>query len=115
MSRFNSSLNHFKERLLENAGTVVEIVRDSQTICKVVAVPASSKIDYLTDKGVRTTTVVYDFVVAVSTGWEPKRGDRVLWNGASYIVRPVGSEWFRFDDAEKIFLRVHTQLETTGE
>ena len=115
MSRFNVALNGFKTRLLENAGAVVEIVRESQTLCKVVAVPASSKIDYLTDKGIRTTTIVYDFVVPVDSGWEPKRGDRVLWDGASYIVRPVGSEWFRFDDAEHVFLRVHTQLESAAE
>lgn len=113
MSRFNVALNRFKKRLIENAGTAVEIVRESQTIFKVAAVPASSKIDYLTDKGIRTTTIVYDFVVPVDLGWEPKRGDRILWNGASYIVRPVGAEWFRYDDAERVFLRVHTQLENT--
>lgn len=113
MSRFNAALNRFKERLVENAGADVEIVRESQTIFKVAAVPASSKIDQLSDKGVKSTTVVYDFVVPVSSGWEPKRGDRVLWDGKSYIVRPVGAEWFRFDDAEHVFIRVHTQLEVT--
>lgn len=113
VSRFNNALLRFRDRLVENAGTEVEIVRDAETIYKVAAVPASSKIDALSDKGIKTTNVVYDFVVPVSLGWVPKRGDRVLWQGSSYVVRPLGGEWFRYDDAEKIFLRVHVQLENT--
>ena len=110
-SRFNNALLRFRNRLLENAGDRVEVYRGERKLLDSDAVPATSKVDMLSDKGVKTTTTVFDFVVPVSSGWEPKRGDRVIWRGNSYIVRPLGAEWWRFDDAEKVFIRVHCQRE----
>ena len=110
-SRFNQRLILFRQRLLENAGEQIVVHRGGKKICDCIAVPATSKVDMLTDKGVKTTTTVFDFCVPASSVWIPERGDKVMWRGASYIVRPVGSEWWRYDDAEKVFIRVHCQRE----
>lgn len=111
MTRFNDALKRFRARLTQTAGHNVVVTRKDSAIAEIVAVPEVSKIDYLTDKGVRASAIVYDFCVSADSDWIPERGDRVLWNGASYIVRPVGAEWWRYDDAEKTFIRVHTQIE----
>ena len=110
-SRFNKALWRFQTRLLGNAGDRVVVYRSGKKLCDCDAVPATSKIDMLSDKGVKTTTTVFDFCVPASSVWIPERGDKVMWRGASYIVRPVGSEWWRYDDAEKVFIRVHCQRE----
>lgn len=114
MARFHDALARFRQRLTDAAGHPVVITRKETTLLSVVAVPEITKVDYLTDKGIRTTQTVYDFCVPADARWTPERGDRILWNGASYIVRPVGAEWWKYDDAEKTFIRVHTQIEAQG-
>lgn len=113
MSRFSNALLRFRDRLIENAGDGVEVKRDGVTLAALDVVPAVTRVDLLSDKGMKTTVTVADFVVPVASGWVPKRGDRVLWRGRSYIVKPVGADWWSYDDAEQTFLPVHTQLETT--
>lgn len=115
MTRFSDSLQKFKARLTEQAGVPVLVVRGNAIIATVTAIPAKTRVEYMTDSGVRASNDVYDFVVPASEGWIPERGDRILWVGGSYIVRPVGAEWWRYDDAERTFLRVHTQQEVKKE
>lgn len=114
MARFHDALARFRDRLVENAGHAATITRKTETLGTFDVVPEITKVDYLTDKGIRTTQTVYDFCVPANAGWTPERGDRILWDGASYIVRPVGAEWWKYDDAEKTFIRVHTQIEAQG-
>lgn len=111
VSRFNNALLRFRDRLIENAGDGVEVKRDGQTLFTLDAVPAITRVDLLNDKGMKSTVTIVDFVYPAASGWEPKRGDRVVWRDASYIVKPVGAEWWKYDDAEKVFIRVHTQEE----
>jgi hypothetical protein len=111
MTRFNDAIQKFQQRLAEQAGINAQIIRNGTKIFDVVAIPEKTKVEYLTDKGVRASNTVYDFCVSTKYGWTPERGDRLLWGEQSYIVRPVGSEWWMYDDAEKVFMRVHTQLE----
>lgn len=114
-SRFNNALLRFRDRLIENAGDDVEVKRDGATLLTLDVVPAVTHVDLLTDKGMKTTVSVVDFVAPVAAGWTPRRGDRVIWRGRSYIVKPVGADWWKYDDAEMVFLRVHCQEETRSE
>lgn len=114
-SRFRSGVIALKERLLAAAGVPVTVSRGGVCLFEAVAVPAKTDFEAITDKGLKATVRVTDFILAARADWTPARGDRITHAGAVYVVRQIGAEWFRYDDAEEILIRVHAQRETPSE
>ena len=111
MDRFKEGVFDFRDRILLMAGREITVQRAGADLFSDLALIASTDFDSISDKGIKTTIRVTDFIVPNRHDWIPARGDRVVFENQAYIVRQIGAECFRYDDAEEVMLRVHAQKE----
>lgn len=112
MSMFQDGLNWLCDKLLETASVTISVYRNGETILETTqAVPERSWFNNTYQGGKRVENFTVDFVFPSSIGYIPKKGDRIIYNGETYVVKPVDQEVFRYDDVYKTFIRVYVQKE----
>lgn len=112
MSVFNDCLAAGLAAIRSVAGSSVSYVRGQTTLPVSLAVVGSTRIEQEEDGGTIVSAVTIDFLIAVSElpGLTPAAGDRILKDGVSYEVLPVGDERaFEYSDPDRTTYRIHTK------
>lgn len=113
MTRFFLQLKRLGAALEDAAGVDVTIYRRGAVVWSGRAFQGVTETEAISDAGVKTTSRVVDWLLRSSGLYRPAPEDVfVLKDGGRFIVRPVGSEFWRWCDAARDVLRVHTQEET---
>ena len=113
MTRFFSQLKRLGATLEDAAGVEVTIYRRGAVVWSGRAFQGATETEAISDAGVKTTSRVVDWLLRPSGMYRPAPEDVFVFeNGGRFIVRPVGSEFWRWCDAVRDVLRVHTQEET---
>ncbi|MBQ9372154.1 MAG: hypothetical protein IJU03_08185 [Thermoguttaceae bacterium] len=112
---FKNGVAFLRDQLIKNASDPIVVSRNGQTLYTGESVVAKSEFEDVDREGRRVNVYIVDFLIPGASGYEPERGDLVVYNGGAYSVRPLGREIWRWDDPYKEMMRVHAQLigETT--
>lgn len=112
MTRFFSQLKRLGAVLEDAAGVEVTIYRRGAVVWSGRAFQGATETEAISDAGVKTTSRVVDWLLRPSGMYRPAPEDVFVFeDGGRFIVRPVGSEFWRWCDAARDVLRVHTQEE----
>lgn len=113
MTRFFSQIKRLGAALEDAAGVEVTIYRRGAVVWSGRAFQGVTETEAISDAGVKTTSRVVDWMLRPSGLYRPASEDVFIFeDGGRFIVRPVGSEFWRWSDAARDVLRVHTQEET---
>lgn len=113
MTRFFSQIKRLGAALENAAGVEVTIYRRGAVVWSGRAFQGVTETEAISDAGVKTTSRVVDWLLRPSGLYIPMAEDVLVFSdGGRFIVRPVGSEFWRWSDAARDVLRVHTQEET---
>lgn len=110
MSYFAKSVEWFRRRLMACASEPITIERGDASY-DFAAVVAKSESEDVDASGRRVNVYLVDFLISGAEEYRPQKGDVVLYNGARYVVRPLGKEIWRYDDPYEALVRIHAQLE----
>lgn len=112
MTRFFWQLKRLGAALEDAAGVDVTIYRRGAVVWSGRAFQGVTETEAISDAGVKTTSRVVDWLLRPSGLYRPAPEDVFVFeDGGRFIVRPVGSEFWRWSDAARDVLRVHTQEE----
>lgn len=115
--KFAEALNFHKESLISN--TAVRVLVQVRTpngytdFGEVDAVLGKTKVEDFDGVQKRVDVYVFDFIIAGEHGYIPRVGDRFIYNGGRYVVRPINNECWRWDNPYEVLMRIHTQKEAT--
>lgn len=105
------SYAYLREKLIEVAGTKIEIYRNGESLGEFDAVFARTRIYDVEGSQRDIYQFVFDFIVRGDVGYQPEKGDRIYYNKKRYVVRAINKEFWRFDDPYETMIRIHTQEE----
>lgn len=110
MSFFSDGISWLRLKLLETASETISITRAGLAVDTFEAVVAKSESEDVDASGRRVNVYIVDFLISGLTEYRPQKGDEITYNGAVYVVRPLGKEIWRYDDPYEELIRIHTQL-----
>ena len=113
MKRFFKQVKRLGRELERRAGVEVTIYRRAAVVWDGEAFQGSTVVESINDAGVKIASRVVDWLLRPDGRYLPEPEDVLIVNsdGARYIVRPVGSEVWKFDDPARDVVRVHTMVE----
>lgn len=98
-------------------GEAVTYRRDGEET-PLTAIPARTPVENDDFQGVKVTSYVHDFIVAIADFPydTPEHGDEIDFDGKTYEVQRVGGKAWSYSDAFRIRYRIHTrELGDAGE
>lgn len=113
MKRFFKQIKRLGRELERFAGVEATIYRRGAVVWDGEAFQGSTVVESINDAGVKIASRVVDWLLRPDGSYLPEPEDVLIVNsdGARYIVRPVGSEVWKFDDPARDVVRVHTMVE----
>lgn len=110
MTRINDAVESLRERLFDFAGIPVSVERAGTALFdSVISVQGRSKYEDADRSGAVVFVDATDFLFSGELEYVPRAGDVITCAEGEFVVKPIGSELWKWDDpGEKIF-RVHAQ------
>lgn len=112
MINFQESAYRYARRILFDAcGESVTITRGGVELLSATAILAQTKYEDADPADGQAFANFVDVLLFGSTNYAPKAGDVVTTNdnGAKFVVRPVASNLWKYDDPYNLVLRFHAQ------
>lgn len=114
MSDFNAQENAYRyarQVLFDAAGVSISIKRGDVALMSTRAILAQTKNEDADATSGQAFANFVDVLVFGSTGYQPQTGDVVELptTGESFVVRPIASNLYRYDDPYRLVLRFYAQ------
>ena len=109
--RLQNGFKFLRKRLYENATTPIFITRDGKDLGYFDAILARTRFEDVDGTNKRVIMFIFDFIVRGDSGYSPQNGDRIVYDGRVFVVRPFNKEVWRYDDPYETMIRVHSREE----